>query len=81
MRKILTTALPLRGLKICSQVNIYFNSLTVEHIQEEEAFTFMDLLAEIGGDLSLYIGITVLSFFEFFEFFVRFCYRAVETWK
>jgi hypothetical protein len=34
-------------------------------------YTFMSFLSSVGGDLSLYIGITVLSFVEVAEFAVR----------
>lgn len=63
------------------KLNIYYETLTVNTIEEEVSFAFMDLMSEIGGDLSLYIGITVLSFFELLEFFVRLTYKALDSRK
>ena len=59
------------------QLNIYFSSMTVETIYETPEYTFLSFLSSIGGDLSLYIGITILSFFEVAEFFVRLCIGGI----
>ena len=45
--------------------------MDIEEIQESAEYTLLTLLTSIGGDLSLYIGITFASFFEFFEFLIR----------
>ena len=58
------------------QVNIYFSSLSVDHIMREEEFSFMELLAQVGGNLSLFIGITFLSFLELLEFLIRLAFTA-----
>jgi hypothetical protein len=42
-----------------------------ETIAENPEYTFMSFLSSIGGDLSLYIGITILSFVEIAEFLFR----------
>ena len=53
------------------QLNVYFSSLTVEAISESPEYTFLSFLSSIGGDLSLYIGVTILSFFEVAELIIR----------
>ena len=51
--------------------------MTLETIYETPEFTFLSFLSSIGGDLSLYIGITILSFFEVAEFLVRLCVTGI----
>jgi hypothetical protein len=53
----------------------------VDVISEEEAFPFMSLVSEIGGDLSLFIGITILSFVEFAEFLIRLLCSCIASKK
>ncbi len=53
------------------QVNVYYESMLEETIAENPEYTFMSFLSSIGGDLSLYIGITILSFVEIAEFLFR----------
>ena len=60
-------------------MNIYYETMNVDSMEEEIDFGAMDLLAEIGGDLSLYIGITVLSLFELLEFFLRLTYKSLNA--
>jgi hypothetical protein len=45
--------------------------MLLEKISEYPEYTFMSFLSSIGGDLSLYIGITILSFVEIAELIVR----------
>ena len=45
--------------------------MLVETINEYPEYTFMSFLSSIGGDLSLYIGITILSFVEIAEYLAR----------
>jgi hypothetical protein len=44
--------------------------MTVETIYETPEYTFFSFLSSIGGDLSLYIGITLLSFIKVAELLV-----------
>ena len=66
-------------LNIFFQLNVYFSTLNVETISEVEDFPLMNLLSDIGGDLSLYIGITTLTFFEFGEWFIRIVYAIMSS--
>ncbi len=54
------------------QVNIFLRTKSVQDIAEVEQFTFMSLLSSLGGALSLYLGITLVSIFEVLELLVRF---------
>jgi len=63
------------------QVNIFFETLMVETISETPEYTFLTFLSSVGGDLSLYLGITILSFMEIVEFIMRLFLSALRTLK
>jgi acid-sensing ion channel 5 len=50
-------------------VNIYFDNLESTQIYESEQTLLVDLIAGIGGTLGLFLGVSMLSFFEIFEIF------------
>ena len=58
-------------------VNAYFESLNVETVITTVSYTFVALLSDIGGQLGLFLGISVISVTEFFfwlsEEFVNRC--------
>ena len=54
-----------------SKVNVFFETMLQETISEYPEYTFLSFLSSSGGDLSLYIGMTILSFLEIGEFVVR----------
>jgi amiloride-sensitive sodium channel subunit alpha len=62
---------------IFAQLNVYFSTMRTETIYETAEFTLMSLLSSLGGDLSLYIGITLLSFVELAELVVRIGFERV----
>jgi hypothetical protein len=49
------------------KLNIYYGSLTYTVITESAAINLVSLLSNIGGTLSLFLGISVLSIIEIFE--------------
>lgn len=40
---------------------VYLDSRNVEHVEEVAKWTFDSLLSDIGGQLSLYLGISVIA--------------------
>lgn len=46
-------------------LQVYFEDLIVEHVMEEAAYDIIRLLADIGGQLGLFLGISVVSVTEF----------------
>ena len=48
-------------------VNIYYSKLSYLSVRQVKKVEFMDLLATIGGLLGFFIGMSLLSFIEFFE--------------
>ncbi|XP_070576333.1 degenerin mec-10-like [Ptychodera flava] len=61
-----------------SNVDIHYDELTYQEIREEPAYPIESLFSDIGGSLGLYIGLSIITVFEFFEFVVealRVCLR------
>lgn len=51
-----------------ASANIYFESLTVRNQRTEFSYGIEEFFAEVGGQVGLFIGISVISFFEFILF-------------
>ena len=52
-------------------MNIFFETKTVTTIQESPKYTLGDLLNDLGGAFSLYLGVSFIALFEIFEIFIR----------
>ena len=50
------------------QVDIFYQELSYEEIQQNIAFEFLSLLGEIGGFLGLLLGASVLTVCELIDF-------------
>jgi hypothetical protein len=48
-------------------LNIYYDSLTYTQMTESPKMDIIALLASIGGNLSLFLGVSVFSLFEVFQ--------------
>ena len=46
-------------------IEVYFEDLITQHVTEEPAYDVIRLLADIGGQLGLFLGVSVLSVVEF----------------
>ena len=54
------------------QVNIYFESLDEDVIQEMKQFpSIFDFLNTLGGALSLWLGVSLISYLEGLEIIIR----------
>ena len=61
------------------KVNIYYESKTIEKIQESPLMGAQSLLSNLGGAISFYLGISVIALFELLELFGRYlrvCFRG-----
>ena len=47
------------------QLNIFYEDFLVQHVVEEPSYDAIRLLADIGGQLGLFLGVSVLSVTEF----------------
>ncbi len=51
---------------------ISYDSLAYDIIEETVKLKLVDLIASIGGNLSLFLGMSIFSIFEIFEIFIEF---------
>jgi len=51
-------------------VQVFFSELMHTHIETEAAYTWLALMCDIGGALGLILGSTILTVFEFIDFFI-----------
>ena len=51
-------------------MDIFYQELSFEQIEQTPAFGFLSLLSEIGGFLGLLLGASVLTLFELFDYIV-----------
>ena len=65
-------------------IHVYYSDLSYIMISQTPKTTRFSLLNEIGGALSLFVGVTFLSLLEFFEYFFEIFfvfYRKLSTGK
>lgn len=60
----------LKGMSI----NIFYDEIMYTEITESPKMTVSDLISSIGGCLGLFLGISLLSFIEIFEFLIEILY-------
>ena len=63
------------------QLNIYYQDLSYELIAQTASITWMSLIADTGGVLGLFIGISLLSFVEIIEMFIEIFIQAFNAAK
>ncbi|XP_077864394.1 uncharacterized protein LOC144349923 [Saccoglossus kowalevskii] len=51
-----------------ARVKIYFESLNFERVSEVEDYPFNQLMADVGGALGLWVGLSIITVIEFGEF-------------
>lgn len=59
------------------QFEIFFSTLLSEDMEVQAAYTGLALLCDVGGAMGLILGSTILTVFEFFDFFVVSAIQAV----
>eukprot|EP00057_Strongylocentrotus_purpuratus_P010543 XP_011665017.1 PREDICTED: acid-sensing ion channel 4-like [Strongylocentrotus purpuratus] len=50
-----------------AKVEIFYDEFNYEHIRQEPAYMIADLLSDIGGQLGLWVGLSIITIFEFLE--------------
>jgi hypothetical protein len=65
-----------RILKI--KFNVYYSSLTYTHIAETPSMTLTDLLASIGGSMSLIVSFSCFTLFEIGELVCLFVHALLR---
>jgi hypothetical protein len=54
-----------------ASVKVYYYDTSYTEITESAKFTFLNLISNIGGTLGLFLGMSILSIVEVFEFFLE----------
>ena len=62
-------------------LDIYYESTVVTTVREEPKFTPDTLMSSLGGALSLYLGISVLSMLEVLEVFWPLARRWINSMR
>ncbi|XP_070570506.1 low-density lipoprotein receptor-related protein 2-like isoform X2 [Ptychodera flava] len=78
-KKITNSELARRNL---ARLEIYFEELNYESVEEKPAYIFENLIGDIGGSLGLYIGLSLITVAEFLEFLcdlVAVCFSRIST--
>lgn len=57
--------------KSLAAVNIFYSEIKTTVMQESAAMTFVELLGNIGGTISLFISFSLLGFVEFIELVIQ----------
>ena len=62
-------------------LKVYFPSLTVNKVKQVAAFTFDELISNIGGQLGLFLGASVLTMCELIDYLCRTCFHKCSSSK
>eukprot|EP00297_Palpitomonas_bilix_P008260 CAMPEP_0113912552 /NCGR_PEP_ID=MMETSP0780_2-20120614/28995_1 /TAXON_ID=652834 /ORGANISM="Palpitomonas bilix" /LENGTH=467 /DNA_ID=CAMNT_0000909533 /DNA_START=364 /DNA_END=1767 /DNA_ORIENTATION=+ /assembly_acc=CAM_ASM_000599 len=57
-------------------LEVFFRDLNSEIVKESWSYTPTSLLSDLGGNMGLFVGFSILTLFELAEFFVRCCMAA-----
>jgi hypothetical protein len=68
-----------KALKSFVVLNIAYDSLSYTEIREHSKMNFIALLGSIGGNLSLFLGVSVLSLFEIVEVLIEIYFIRAKT--
>ncbi|CAL1540639.1 unnamed protein product [Lymnaea stagnalis] len=60
------------------KLNIYFEELNFEELEEQIDYEFTQLMSDVGGTIGLWIGLSILSMFELFHVLLQICHYIVR---
>lgn len=60
------------------KLNIYYEELNFEELEEQIDYEFTQLLSDVGGTIGLWIGLSILSLFELFHVLLQVCHYIVR---
>ncbi|XP_077988549.1 epithelial sodium channel subunit beta-2-like [Glandiceps talaboti] len=55
------------------KIDIYYNELNYEYIEEQVAYTESDVVSDLGGQVGLWLGVSIMTCCEFIEFVCDVC--------
>ena len=59
------------------RLHVYFATLAVERVEKVAAYTTMNLLGDVGGNLGLFIGANVATLAEILDYAARWLYTRI----
>ena len=59
------------GEDVVTQIRIYFVEKTAEVLTERQAYDFIQAVGEFGGCLGMFLGISLVSLYEFLDWYIR----------
>ncbi|CAL1541410.1 unnamed protein product, partial [Lymnaea stagnalis] len=60
------------------KLNIYYEELNFEELEEQIDYEFTQLLSDVGGTIGLWIGLSVLSMCELFHVLMQICHHTLR---
>ena len=60
------------------KIKVYFDTKTVKSIDEFPQYPTSNIISSIGGVISLYLGISLVSFFELVDLLIHCIYHAIK---
>lgn len=60
------------------KLQVFFEDLDVEVVSEQRSYELVNFVSDIGGQLGLWIGFSVLTLAEFLELIMLMCHLAVK---
>ena len=61
-----------------ARVHLYYDDLKVQKFDQTKEYEPQNFIAELGGTIDLFIGISFFTVFQFIEIIVAFCMKFVE---
>ena len=61
------------------QVDLYYEALQYEIVEEQKAFVPSSLFAEVGGFLGLLLGASVMTLCELIDYLILLCSKNKEN--
>uniref|UniRef100_T1IL99 Uncharacterized protein n=1 Tax=Strigamia maritima TaxID=126957 RepID=T1IL99_STRMM len=59
--------------------NIYFDDNAIEEIEEYYSYNLVSLMCDFGGNLGLFLGLSILALFQLGESFVAFAFKTIHS--
>ncbi|XP_078362143.1 acid-sensing ion channel 1-like isoform X2 [Oculina patagonica] len=60
------------------QLNVFYQSLITEVTKEKPAYDIHDFGSDVGGNMGLFLGCSILTVFEFVDLFILLCLRSCK---
>ena len=59
------------------RLNVFLRDLVISKVMQKQTYEVQNLLSDMGGTFGLWIGVSILSWFEIMELLLTVCYKSV----